>query len=163
MALKRLLFLVIGFCTLPFSAAQGQQMYISGEAGVALIGPPLVSIDDGAVALTSRVGLGAEFNRFQVEFDVGIVSPPEITDGFLLVPSLDTSFMFRRPSADVRPYIGGGLDLVYVVSDFGSFGLPWAHLTAGIDSKLNERSSFYVEGRTYGLETQFSLGSKFRF
>lgn len=163
MALKRLIFLVFSLSILPVSATQAQQMYLSGEAGVALIGPPLVSIDDGAVALTSRVGLGAEFNRFQVEFDVGIVSPPEITDGFLLVPSLDASFMFRRPSADVRPYIGGGLDLVYVVSDFGSFGLPWAHLTAGIDSKLNERSSFYVEGRTYGLETQLSLGSKFRF
>lgn len=163
MGLKRLFLLIITCLGLMNAPARSQELFVTGEAGVALIGPPLVSIDYGAVALTTRVGLGAEYDHFQVEFDVGVVSPPEFTDGFLVVPSLDASYMFRRPNANVRPYLGGGVDLIYVVSDFANFGLPWAHLTAGLDSKLNERSSFYVEGRTYGLETQFSLGSKFRF
>ena len=44
--------------------AQAQRTFVSGDAGVALIGPPLVSLDQGAVALTSRIGLGAEFDRF---------------------------------------------------------------------------------------------------
>ena len=87
---------------------------------------------------------------FQVEFDAGVIALPGIDEGFLLVPSLDASYLFRSPDADIRPYIGGGLDLVYVVSDYGGFGLPWAHLTFGVDSALNQRSSVYVEGRTYG-------------
>jgi hypothetical protein len=143
--------------------AQAQRTFISGDAGVALIGPPLVSLDQGAVSLTSRIGFGAEFDRFQVEFDAGIIALPGIEEGFLLVPSLDGSYLFRSPDTAIRPYIGGGLDLVYVVSEYGGFGLPWAHLTFGVDSALNERTSFYVEGRTYGLETQVSLGSKYRF
>ena len=143
--------------------AQAQQTFVSGDAGVALIGPPLVSLDQWAVALTSRIGLGAEFDHFQVEFDTGVIALPGVDEGFLLVPSLDASYLFRSPNASIRPYSGGGLDLIDVVSDYGGFGLPWAHLTFGVDSALNQRSSVYVEGRTYGLETQFSLGSKFRF
>ncbi len=154
---------LITFCSLWAGQARAQDVFISGDAGLALIGPPLVPLDQGAAALTSRIGLGAEFDRFQVEFDVGVVSPFAFGEGVLLVPSLDASFLFRRPGADVRPYVGGGLDLVYVLSNYGGFALPWAHLTAGIDSRINARTSFYGEVRTYGLELQFSAGSKFRF
>ena len=36
-------------------------------------------------------------------------------------------------------------------------------IQSNIDTKISDRSSVYVEGRTYGLESQVSLGTKFRF
>lgn len=145
-------------------SARSQQIFISGEAGVALLGPPLVPLDQGVVGLTTRVGVGAEFDNFLLDFDVGAITPTEFGDGGLLVvPSIDAAFVFRAPIAAVRPYLGGGLDLVTVLTGDGGFALPWAHLTGGVDMRLNSSASVYVEARTYGLETQFSLGSKFRF
>lgn len=148
---------------LPASQARAQTVFLSGDAGLAFLGPPLVSFGDSVPALTPRVGIGAEFRHFQVEFDVGVLTPFTIDEGMLLVPSLDASFLFRRPQAAVRPYLGGGLDLVYVLSDYGGFAFPWAHLTAGVDTAISDRASIYGEARTYGLETQFAVGSKFRF
>jgi len=163
---RKLQVLIIGalcFCAAPASSAQ--TIFLSGDVGGAVVGPPLVPLDQGAVALTSRLGLGAEFDRFQVEIDVGVVAPAELdlSEGLLVVPSLDASFLFGRPTSRVRAYVGGGIDVVYVISDYTGFALPWAHLTAGVDSKISDRSSVYLEARTYGLESQLSVGSKFRF
>ena len=158
----KVLFSVIAVLFLS-GTAKAQQVFVTGEAGVALLGPPLVPLDQGAVGLTTRVGIGAEFQNYLLEFDVGAISPVEFGEGLLVVPSIDAAFLFRPPIAAVRPYLGGGIDLVYVLSDYAGFALPWAHLTAGVDMRLNQSASMYVEARTYGLESQLSLGSKFRF
>ena len=164
MKLRALAAAALALFTLALSGgARAQTMFLSGDAGIALLGPPLVPVNQGAAVLTPRVGIGAEFRHFQVEFDVGVLTPFVFDEGLLVVPSLDASFMFRHPQASVRPYLGGGLDLVYVVSTDAGFAFPWAHLTAGIDTAISKRASFYGEVRTYGLETQLTVGSKFRF
>lgn len=44
-----------------------------------------------------------------------------------------------------------------------AFGLPWAHLTLGLDTKISDDASIYVEARNYALESQLSVGTKLSF
>lgn len=162
---RLLVLLAVILSAVPAAQVQAQTTFVSGDIGAAVVGPPFVSLSEGSLGVTSRAGVGLEWERVQLEFDAGVLAPADfdLSLGALLVTSVDGSFIFREPDKDVRPYLGGGLDFVFLLSEDLFFGLPWAHLTAGIDTKISDRSSVYVEGRTYGLESQVSLGTKFRF
>ena len=166
--LNSLVALITAFVVLaiaPIQRAVAQETFITGEAGAAWLGLHVIGMSYGEPAITTRVGVGNAFDHFEVEFDVGAVTGLDtiFTDGVLVVPSMDMRYLFRQPDRSVRPYVGGGLDAVFVVSHGMAFGLPWAHLTLGVDTAVSEDASIYLEARTYALESQLSLGTKLTF
>ena len=53
--------------------------------------------------------------------------------------------------------------MIVAVTEGMGFGLPWAHLTVGVDTAISEGASIYLEARNYALESQLSLGTKLSF
>jgi len=150
---------------LPAQHAAAQDVFVTGEAGIAWLGFPVIGAAYGVPAITTRFGVGSEYERFEVEFDVGAITGLDefFSDGLLLVPSVDMRYLFREPDRSVRPYVGGGIDVIIAVTDGMGFGLPWAHLTVGVDTDISDDASIYVEARNYALESQLSLGTKLSF
>ena len=149
---------------LPAQRCAAQDVFVTGEAGIAWLGFPVIGAAYGVPAITSRFGVGSEFERFEVEFDVGAITGlDENFYGLLIVPSVDMRYLFREPDRSVRPYVGGGIDVIVAVAEGMGFGLPWAHLTVGVDTAISEGASIYLEARNYALESQLSLGTKLSF
>lgn len=168
--MKRLRSLVVGLAALtalaglPAQRSAAQDVFVTGEAGIAWLGFPVIGAAYGVPAITSRFGVGSEFERFEVEFDVGAITGlDENFYGLLIVPSVDMRYLFREPDRSVRPYVGGGIDVIVAVAEGMGFGLPWAHLTVGVDTDISEGASIYLEARSYALESQLSLGTKLSF
>ena len=154
----------VALCT-PAQWAAAQDVFVTGEAGIAWLGFPVIGASYGVPAFTTRFGVGSAYDRFEVEFDVGAVTGLDefFSNGMLLVPSVDMRYLFREPDRGVRPYVGGGADVVVAITDGMVFGLPWAHLTLGLDTKISDDASIYVEARNYALESQLSVGTKLSF
>jgi hypothetical protein len=154
----------VALCT-PAQRAAAQDVFVTGEAGIAWLGFPVIGASYGVPAFTTRFGVGSAYDRFEVEFDVGAVTGLDefFSNGMLLVPSVDMRYLFREPDRSVRPYVGGGADVVVAITDGMVFGLPWAHLTLGLDTKISDDASIYVEARNYALESQLSVGTKLSF
>ena len=169
--MKRLRSLVVGLAALtvlaglPAQRSAAQDVFVTGEAGVAWLGFPVIGAAYGVPAITTRFGVGSEFERFEVEFDVGAITGLDefFSEGLLIVPSVDMRYLFREPDRSVRPYVGGGIDVIVAVTEGMGFGLPWAHLTVGVDTAISEGASIYLEARSYALESQLSLGTKLSF
>ena len=70
---------------------------------------------------------------------------------------------WRMVDEQVVAGVGGGIDVIVAVTEGMGFGLPWAHLTVGVDTAISEGASIYLEARNYALESQLSLGTKLSF
>ena len=159
------IFAVVVALSAPAQRTAAQDVFITGEAGIAWLGFPVIGASYGVPAFTTRFGVGSAYDRFEVEFDLGAVTGLDefFSDGILLVPSVDMRYLFREPDHSVRPYVGGGADVVVAITDGMAFGLPCAHLTLGLDTKISDDASIYVEARNYALESQLSVGTKLSF
>ncbi|MEC8710180.1 MAG: hypothetical protein VXX87_01220, partial [Pseudomonadota bacterium] len=116
---------------------------MTGEAGIAWLGFAVIGAAYGVPAITTRFGVGSAYERFEVEFDVGAITGLDefFSEGLLIVPSVDMRYLFREPDRSVRPYVGGGIDVIVAVTEGMGFGLPWAHLTVGVDTDISEDAS----------------------
>lgn len=81
------IFAVVVALSAPAQRTAAQDVFITGEAGIAWLGFPVIGASYGVPAFTTRFGVGSAYDRFEVEFDLGAVTGlvEFFSDGILLV------------------------------------------------------------------------------